>query len=166
MTGPDVASDGGDELARMREKRASARLDDEQESGEDTVGGESAAGGSARPRAADRRHPSNNPAAPERPVVITDDDVDDQVLEMRSQGRSFKKIAKVLGFDSTSGPIKAFNRSLRRRPTEEQASLLAQELDRLQTLEQQVRADTTTPREEVDRRLRAVTRIRAIVSAG
>jgi hypothetical protein len=92
-------------------------------------------------------------------------DVDDKVFELRRQGSSFKAIAKAIGFRGSSGAMRAFNRSLRRHPAEDQATLLAEELHRLEGIEARVRANTALEAAEAERRLRAVARIRAMVSA-
>lgn len=92
-------------------------------------------------------------------------EADDKVLEMRSHGGSFKSIAETLGFEKSGTAIKAFNRALRRRPASEQETLLAGELHRLDRMEARVRANTALETPEVERRLRAIVRIRAMVSA-
>ena len=92
--------------------------------------------------------------------------VDEQVLQLRSGGGSFKSIAETLGFEKSGGAIKAFNRALRRRPQPEQETLLADELHRLDQMEARVRANTALEGPDADRRLRAIVRIRAMVSAG
>lgn len=92
-------------------------------------------------------------------------EVDDKVLELRSHGGSFKSIAETLGFDKSGAAIKAFNRALRRRPASEQDALLADELHRLDRVEAKVRANTSLEAPEAERRLRAIVRIRAMVSA-
>lgn len=92
-------------------------------------------------------------------------EVDDKVLVLRSGGGSFKSIAETLGLEKSGTAIKAFNRALRRRPVSEQETLLADELHRLDVLEARVRANTSLEGSECDRRLRAIVRIRAMVSA-
>ena len=194
MTLPGAGPESGDELARMRAKRAARTGDDQPlEASEDEIrallewclaaieesggdfdvrGGLLARGAGprtaeaivARLGASDTRHPSNERAATEA-AAARSAAVDDKVLELRGQGRSFRKIAEVLGFDRPRGPIEAFNRALRRRPREQQEVLLAEELDRLDTMERRVRADPALSRPELDRRLRTVSRIRGMVSA-
>ncbi|MFP5378101.1 MAG: hypothetical protein ACLGIO_15140 [Acidimicrobiia bacterium] len=92
-------------------------------------------------------------------------DVDDKVFELRRQGSSFKAIARAIGFRGSSGAMRAFNRSLRRHPAEDQAALLAEELHRLEGIEARVRANTALEAAEAERRIQAVARIRAMVSA-
>ena len=92
-------------------------------------------------------------------------EVDDKVLALRSGGGSFKSIAATLGLEKSGTAIKAFNRALRRRPAAEQETLLADELHRLDELEARVRANTSLEGSESERRLRAIVRIRAMVSA-
>lgn len=92
-------------------------------------------------------------------------EVDDRVLELRSRGGSFKSIADTLGLEKSGAAIKAFNRALRRRPPSEQETLLADELTRLDRMEARVRANTELEATESARRLRAIVRIRAMVSA-
>lgn len=93
------------------------------------------------------------------------DDIDDKAFVLRCQGHSFKAIARAIGFRRSTGAMKAFNRSLRRHPAEDQATLLAEELHRLEGIEARVRANTTLEAAEAERRLQAVARIRAVVSA-
>ena len=92
-------------------------------------------------------------------------DVDAKALELRSHGDSFRSIAEALGFERSSGAIKAFNRALRQRPGPEQETLLADELRRLDRLEDRVRRNSSLEQPETERRLRALVRIRAMVSA-
>lgn len=92
-------------------------------------------------------------------------EVDDKVLELRSGGGSFKSIAETLGLEKSGAAIKAFNRALRQRPASEQETLLGDELHRLDQMEARVRANTSLEGSESERRLRAIVRIRAMVSA-
>lgn len=92
-------------------------------------------------------------------------EVDDKVLALRSGGGSFKSIAETLGLEKSGTAIKAFNRALRRRPSSEQETLLADELHRLDQMEARVRANTSLEGPESERRLRAIVRMRAMVSA-
>lgn len=86
---------------------------------------------------------------------------DDRALEMRRKGKGLKSIAAELGMDRAIDANFAFNRALRRRPTEEQATLRAEEEGRLDKIADAVRRNGTLSKEDVDRRLHSVERLRA-----
>jgi hypothetical protein len=90
---------------------------------------------------------------------------DEQALTLRSQGRSFGAIATAVGFDRAHHAHAAFNRALRRKPAKEQAALRAQELGRLDEVAANIRANPDWDHQEVVRRLKAVDRLKAAVSA-
>lgn len=93
-------------------------------------------------------------------------DIDERALELRRQGRPFVKIAKELGLDRSSGAIAAFTRSLSRRPPDERERLLGEELHRLDTLTTAVRKNADLDAPEIERRLRVVERVRALILTG
>jgi hypothetical protein len=86
---------------------------------------------------------------------------DDQVLELRGQGKSFARIAKTLGFTRPSEANEAFNRALRRKSPDVQDDVRRQELGRLDALLDGVRANAELAPDDRDRRLRSVERLRA-----
>jgi hypothetical protein len=85
---------------------------------------------------------------------------DDQVLELRVQGKSFARIAKSLGFSGPSKANDAFNRALRRKTSAEQEGLRRQELLRLDALIEGVRGNAELAPDVQARRLRSVERLR------
>jgi hypothetical protein len=88
---------------------------------------------------------------------------DDNVLKLRVQGRSFAGIAKTLGLSRPYQANDAFNRALRRKPPAERDALRGQELIRLDTLADGVRAHPERGADGVARRLRTVGRLRAML---
>ncbi len=85
---------------------------------------------------------------------------DDQALTLRGQSKGFGKIAEALGLARANDANEAFNRALRRRPAEEQVTIRAEENGRLDRLARAVTADENRSKEEVDKRLRAIERLR------
>ncbi len=90
---------------------------------------------------------------------------DARALELRGQGKGLKAIARELGFQRVSEANAAFNRALRRRPVEEQAVIRAAEESRLDSLADAVRGKEELAQGDVDRRLRAIDRLRAALLA-
>ena len=88
---------------------------------------------------------------------------DERALELRRQGRSLKKIAGELGLERPMQANAAFNRALRRRTVEEQAEIRAEENGRLNALGDAVRRNSKLTQEDVDRRLRTIDRLRAVL---
>jgi hypothetical protein len=86
---------------------------------------------------------------------------DDQVLKLRSEGKSFAGIAKTLGLSRPSQANEAFNRALRRQPAAKQDALRQRELVRLDALIEGVQANAELAPDDVARRLRTVERLRA-----
>ena len=87
-------------------------------------------------------------------------DIDEQALELRRQSTGFGKIARALGFSRANDANEAFNRALRRRPPDEQVAIRSEENGRLDRLRDAVKADAKHTKEEVDKRLRAIERLR------
>jgi carboxylesterase type B len=85
---------------------------------------------------------------------------DDRALTLRGQSKGFGKIAAALGLARANDANEAFNRALRRRPAEEQSTIRAEENGRLDRLARAVTADENRSKEEVDKRLRAIERLR------
>jgi hypothetical protein len=90
---------------------------------------------------------------------------DDRVVQLRSQGRSYGAIAKLLGLRGGQDAFHAFRRALRRRPPAEQDRLREDELRRLDTLTERLHADNHLREEEREAKLRAVVRLRHMVTA-
>ena len=93
-------------------------------------------------------------------MAIESTDTDEQALALRTQSRSFAKIAESLGLSRADDANEAFNRALRRRPLDEQATIRVAENARLDHLQRAVTADENRTQEDIDRRLRAVERLR------
>ena len=92
--------------------------------------------------------------------------IEDQVVELRTQGRSYGAIAKTLGFDQPQQAQTAFHRAVRQRPLHEQRRLRDQELSRLDELAQQIRTLPHLTDQQVTARLRAVERLRRDLADG
>ncbi len=88
-------------------------------------------------------------------------DVDEQALVLRRQSKGFGRIAETLGLSHAHDANEAFNRALRRRPPEEQATIRSEENGRLDRLRDVVSADTGRTQEDIAKRLRAIDRLRA-----
>jgi hypothetical protein len=86
---------------------------------------------------------------------------DEQVLAFRRKGRSFVKIAGLLGFDSAVQAVTAYRRAVRRRTPEEQATLRAAERRRFDARARAVRANSELAADEVAARLAKIERLRA-----
>ena len=93
-------------------------------------------------------------------MAIESIDSDEQVLALRTQSKGFAKIAESLGLGRANEANEAFNRALRRRPLEEQATIRAAENARLDRLQRAVTSDEDRTQEDMDRRLRAIERLR------
>ena len=75
------------------------------------------------------------------------------------------KIAEALGMGRASDANEAFNRALRRRPSEEQATIREEENRRLDRLARAVSAGESRTAEDIAKRLRAVERLRTRLMA-
>ena len=96
---------------------------------------------------------------------ITTADSDEQALVLRGQSKGFSKIAEALGMGRASDANEAFNRALRRRPSEEQATIREEENRRLDRLARAVSAGESRTAEDIAKRLRAVERLRTRLMA-
>jgi hypothetical protein len=85
---------------------------------------------------------------------------DNQALELRRQGKSFAAIARELSYARPRDAWLAFNRALRTHAPQEQANLRREEVARLQSLTEAVRARKDLTPEEQTRRLESVERMR------
>ena len=87
-------------------------------------------------------------------------DRDAQALASRQKGRSFVKIASLLGYDSASDAVQAYKRALLRKTPEEQATLRAAERKRFDTMAKKVRGDAALSKAEAAKRLARIDRLR------
>ena len=87
--------------------------------------------------------------------------VDDEALELRRQGQSFKAIATKLGMATSGDANDAFQRSLRRKPARDRKQLRQEELERLDAVAAKLGANRTRTPDDVARRLQMVERLRA-----
>ncbi len=87
-------------------------------------------------------------------------DRDAQALASRQKGRSFVKIAALLGYDSASDAVQAYKRALLRKTPEEQATLRAAERKRFDTMAKKVRGDAALSKAEASKRLARIDRLR------
>jgi len=83
-------------------------------------------------------------------------DRDEQSLALRDEGRSFARIAQMLGLENAHAANAAFNRALRCRPKAQQVWLRSREMTRLDAVASRVRERDDLSVEEVVRRLRGV----------
>ena len=93
-------------------------------------------------------------------MAIESIDTDDQVLALRSQSMRFGKIAETLGIGRATDANEAFNRALRRRPPEEQVTIRSEENRRLDRLANAIKADESRTKQDVEKRMNAVERLR------
>ena len=87
--------------------------------------------------------------------------VEDQALELRRKGQSFKSIAKELGMARSADANDAFQRSLRRQPKAARERLRQEELERLDAVAARLGASQKHDPDDVARRLQMVERLRA-----
>ena len=93
-------------------------------------------------------------------MAIEQVESDEQALVLRGQAQGFGKIAAALGMARAHDANEAFNRALRRHTPEEQAIIRAEENGRLDRLAQAVGADESRSKEEVEKRLKSIERLR------
>jgi hypothetical protein len=89
--------------------------------------------------------------------------LDEQVVGLRTQGRSFAAIARTLGLEGARQAHEAFSGALRRRPAPERAELREAESVRLEALAESTRAREDLTPEQVNKRLRTIERLRQTV---
>jgi hypothetical protein len=96
-------------------------------------------------------------------LIATDDaDLEDRTIDLREEGKSFVAIADLLGYERGAyEAFRAFKRALRRRPQVEQHRLRQQELGRLLSMEEGLKADPRLTPEELVRHLGAISALRA-----
>lgn len=96
---------------------------------------------------------------------MEDTDLDEQVLALRVQGRSFGAIATAVGLERPLLALEAFQRAVRRRPPTERETLRADELHRLDTMARHLRTRRDLDASTLERRLEVVDRLRGLVTA-
>jgi len=90
---------------------------------------------------------------------------DDRVLALRSEGRSFGRIAKTVGLADGRAALDAFHRSLRRQAPDRQAALRRAELARLAKLSVHLDHCASFDPAELNRQRRVVERLRDLLLA-
>ena len=88
---------------------------------------------------------------------------DEQALAFRKEGRSFGKIATLLGFENSREAVTAYQRAAELRPAAEQATLRAVEQERFDAMAEAVRADNAITKADATKRLARIERLRALV---
>jgi hypothetical protein len=88
---------------------------------------------------------------------------DEQALAFRKEGRSFGKIATLLGFENSRDAVTAYRRAADLRPAAERATLRATEKKRFDAMARAVRADTDLTKADAAKRLARIERLRALV---
>ena len=89
--------------------------------------------------------------------------VDEQVVALRSAGRSYPAIAEALGMARASDALVAFQQAIRQRAPREQTQLRQQELGRLDRLARQLETRTDLDTAQLIEKLQAVDRMRDMV---
>ena len=85
---------------------------------------------------------------------------DDDVLQLRSSGASFARIARSLGYGRAREANDAFHRAMLRRPIGERHEIRTAEFARLEDLERVVRGDDRLTADELAKRLHTIDRLR------
>lgn len=91
--------------------------------------------------------------------------VDDQVLQLRDQGRTYARISRDLGLDRGADAQQAFLRALSRLPAPEAERVRGEEVIRLDGLAERVRSDSTGNDMDRARRLKTIDRMRSRICA-
>lgn len=87
-----------------------------------------------------------------------DEDLGNRVIALRSEGKSFGSIAKVVGVDRSLEVFTMYVDAIARCSASEQTRLRAEENGRLDALEQRTRR--ITDRDERDRKLASIRKLR------
>ena len=90
-------------------------------------------------------------------------ELDTQVVDLRSEGRSFAAIARALGMKGARQAHETFSSALRRRPAPEREALREAESVRLEALAEDTRTREDLTPEQVNKRLRTIERLRQTV---
>ena len=89
--------------------------------------------------------------------------IGEQVIALRSEGRSFATIAKAIGVERRVDAFGVFIAAIARRPPAEQTKLKAEENERLDLLESRMRQSDDAA--ELDRKLASVRKLRQRLAA-
>lgn len=89
---------------------------------------------------------------------------DEQVLTLRQEGRSFAKIARLLGLKNAREIINAYSRAASSRTPGERAALCDAELRRLDALTTKVRGNAELTADEITHRVATIDKLRAILA--
>jgi hypothetical protein len=89
--------------------------------------------------------------------------VDDDVLRLRRQGQAYARISRELGLVRAADAQQAFLRAVRRLPPADAKHVRDEELSRLDSLAERVRADTSKSDMDRARQLRTIERMRGHV---
>lgn len=84
--------------------------------------------------------------------------VGERIIELRTGGKSFAAIAKLIGAARSVDAFNEFVDAVRRRPAAEQKKLRADETGRLDALEERTRRVTTG--DDLDRKLASIGKLR------
>ena len=87
-------------------------------------------------------------------------ETDERALALRTQGKTYAEIARVLDLPKAIDANRAFNRALRRHLPAEMVRLRAVETERLDRMERAVKMQAQLVPAEVDRRVRGIQRQR------
>lgn len=98
-------------------------------------------------------------------MTRVDKDVDDQVLSLRRQRKDYRSIAQTLGLTGASEANKAFNRAMRRLPDDERNAVRSEEEGKLDRLAAATRANESFTKDEIERRVGIIDRLRARLNA-
>jgi hypothetical protein len=93
-------------------------------------------------------------------VSDVSEQVDDEVMRLRSQGLAYARISRDLGLARAADAQMAFRRALRRLPADDAVSARQAEMSRLDRLAEQVRADVSKSDLDRTRQLRTIARMR------
>lgn len=93
-----------------------------------------------------------------------DVDRDEQVLALRTRGRSFVKIAAELGFSGGREAVIAYRRAIEQQPAKEQAAIRATERRRFAAMRESVRSNASLTPEDVATRLARIDRLDALIA--
>lgn len=87
------------------------------------------------------------------------------MLKLRDSGNSYSAVASKLGLARAVQAHESFIRALRRRPDDERAQLTLREEARLDTLEARVRSRDAAEPVKMERRLKALERLRDAIKS-
>jgi len=116
---------------------------------------------SSEHQAHDNGSPADAPVAAEGQSTVQERD--GEVLQLRSKGVSFAKIATQVGLDRPTDAVNAFHRALLRAPAAERVQLKREEMARLDAWADRI--GETSEGDVRDRKLRSIDVLRKMVLA-